>query len=88
MEGQKKIIQITDHKIIKVFKKPFTKKILDCFDEKPKTSSLSHIPSLSESLSTIKPLTQISQVLLITKHDPSSTVAEESKLQANGLVHP
>ena len=38
MEGQKKIIQITDHKIIKVFKKPFTKKILDCFDEKPKTA--------------------------------------------------
>ena len=38
MEGQKKIIQITDHKIIKVLKKPFTKKILDCFDEKPKTA--------------------------------------------------
>ena len=38
MEGQKNIIQISDQKIIKVFKKPFTKKILDCFDEKPKTA--------------------------------------------------
>ena len=38
MEGQKKIIQISDQKTIKVFKKPFTKKILDCFDEKPKTA--------------------------------------------------
>jgi len=39
MEGQKKIIQISDQKIIKIFKKPFTKKILDCFDDKPKTAS-------------------------------------------------
>ncbi|MEK9781072.1 MAG: hypothetical protein VW418_06570, partial [Gammaproteobacteria bacterium] len=38
MEGQKNIIKISDQKIIKVFKKPFTKKILDCFDEKPKTA--------------------------------------------------
>ena len=38
MKGQKNIIQISDPKTIKVFKKPFTKKILDCFDEKPKTA--------------------------------------------------
>ena len=38
MEGQKNTIQISDQKTIKVFKKPFTKKILDCFDEKPKTA--------------------------------------------------
>ena len=39
MEGQKKIIQISDQKIIKIFKKPFTKKILDCFDDKSKTAA-------------------------------------------------
>ena len=33
------VMKISDEKIIKVLNKPFTKRILDCFDDKPKTAS-------------------------------------------------
>ena len=36
---QKNSIQVKDKAIIKVLKKPFTKKILDCFNDKPKTAA-------------------------------------------------
>ena len=35
---QKLVIKVSNEKIIKVLNKPFTKSILDCFDEKPKTA--------------------------------------------------
>ena len=39
VKDQKSVIKISDEKIIKVLNKPFTKRILDCFDDKPKTAS-------------------------------------------------
>ena len=37
-KDQKLVIKVSNEKIIKVLNKPFTKSILDCFDEKPKTA--------------------------------------------------
>ena len=39
VKDQMPVIKISDEKIIKVLNKPFTKRILDCFDDKPKTAS-------------------------------------------------
>ena len=36
---QKDVIKIDNPKVIKLFKKPFTKKILDCFSDSPKSAS-------------------------------------------------
>ena len=37
-KDQKLVIKVSSEKVIKVLNKPFTKSILDCFDDKPKTA--------------------------------------------------
>ena len=36
---QKQVLEIDDIKIIKIFEKPFTKQIINCFDDAPMTAS-------------------------------------------------
>ena len=36
---QKKVLEIDDLNVIKIFNKPFTKQIIKCFDNAPKTAS-------------------------------------------------
>ena len=36
---QKKVLEIDDLNVIKIFNKPFTKQIINCFDNTPKTAS-------------------------------------------------
>ena len=36
---QKQVSEIDDIKVIKIFEKPFTKQIINCFDDAPKTAS-------------------------------------------------
>ena len=36
---QKQVLEIGDLKVIKIFDKPFTKQILSCFNNAPKTAS-------------------------------------------------
>ena len=36
---QKQVLEIDDIKVIKIFEKPFTKQIINCFDDAPKTAS-------------------------------------------------
>ena len=38
IKDQKDIIKVSDHKIIKILNKPFTKRIIDCFNDEPKTA--------------------------------------------------
>ncbi len=40
---QKQVLEIDDLSVIKIFEKPFTKQIINCFDDAPKTASeISH----------------------------------------------
>jgi len=54
----------------------------------PATSSASQMPSLSVSLSTTMPSTQVSQMPSVKVQLPSSSVAVASKLQAVSSVQP
>ena len=38
IKGQKEIIHISDKKVIKIYNRPFTKRIIECFNDDPKTA--------------------------------------------------
>ncbi len=38
IKGQKEIIHFSDKKVIKIYNRPFTKRIIECFNDDPKTA--------------------------------------------------